>query len=236
MMWRTNPEPQSGPVADAGSWGPSSMADQTTGAPAPGSLKIKERRAWRTWHVVLVGVVAALVGMVIGNSGGGGTASSQPNTPTYTLPVPSGSTQSPSSTTPTSSAPGTSSSTTTSAPQSAPSTSSPATSPGDVGLGAGSARPNPGDNGQLDEHVRSPSPAVSGTLAGRTNALRHQHQVPPFRSSCSRRAQVRARARPCRARRHRVNPSPLWARSGSQELEVKAPPSCVWKVKVTGVG
>jgi hypothetical protein len=47
------------------------------GVPQPGELKIKERRSWKTWQLLSVALVAAILGMWInGDTGGGGGSSS----------------------------------------------------------------------------------------------------------------------------------------------------------------
>src|ERR1700733_11493769 len=53
--------------SDRGSWPVNSEGtlppDSTEYMPAPGELHIKDKRAWRTWQVVVAVVVAILVGM-----------------------------------------------------------------------------------------------------------------------------------------------------------------------------
>ena len=49
-----------GPAAPAGPLDPTASADYHPGA---GDLKIKERRAWHTWQLVLVACIAAVLGM-----------------------------------------------------------------------------------------------------------------------------------------------------------------------------
>jgi hypothetical protein len=92
--------------------------------PAPGSLRLKEKRSWKTWQLVLFSVVAALIGMAInGNVGAGGSSGSGSGTSgggAYTLPPAGGSSTSTTVSTvggsTTTSAPTAGSSTTTSAP------------------------------------------------------------------------------------------------------------------------
>jgi len=67
--------------------------------PAPGSLRLKEKRSWKTWQLVLAVVAAALVGMAInGNVGasgsGGSSGSGTSGGGAYTLPPAGGSTTS----------------------------------------------------------------------------------------------------------------------------------------------
>lgn len=77
------------------------------GPPQRGALGIRQRRSWRTWHLLTAIVVALVLGMIIGNdSSSGGGAGTSPNgaaKQTYTPPPPAGSTGSATSTTVTSS-------------------------------------------------------------------------------------------------------------------------------------
>ena len=62
--------------------------------PAPGELHIKERRAWRTWQLVVVGLVALVVGAWVNSfAGPSGNANSQAaEAPAYKLPASAGAT------------------------------------------------------------------------------------------------------------------------------------------------
>jgi hypothetical protein len=62
--------------------------------PEPGDLKLKERRTWKTWQLVVGLIVAAIVGMGLNYRTVGGASPSQSGTGSnaYTLPPPSGST------------------------------------------------------------------------------------------------------------------------------------------------
>jgi hypothetical protein len=52
------------------------------GAPQAGELKIKERRSWKTWQLLSVALVAAILGMWInGDTGGGGSSSATGSNP-----------------------------------------------------------------------------------------------------------------------------------------------------------
>jgi hypothetical protein len=52
------------------------------GVPQSGDLKIKERRSWRTWQLLTVALVAAILGMWInGDTGGGGSSSATSSNP-----------------------------------------------------------------------------------------------------------------------------------------------------------
>ncbi len=76
---------------------PPSAARGRAHEPAPGELRIRERRSWRTWQLIVGLAIALVVGMVIGNSGGRNAA---PVTNAYTLPAPAGSPDSPSASSP----------------------------------------------------------------------------------------------------------------------------------------
>jgi hypothetical protein len=52
------------------------------GVPQAGELKIKERRSWKTWQLLSVALVAAILGMWInGDTGGGGSSSAESSNP-----------------------------------------------------------------------------------------------------------------------------------------------------------
>jgi hypothetical protein len=106
---------------DMGPVRPQSLSD----VPAPGSLRLKEKRSWKTWQLVLCAVAFALIGMAInGNVGasdsGGSSGSGTSGGGAYTLPPAGGSSTSTTVSTvggsTTTSAPTAGSSTTTSAP------------------------------------------------------------------------------------------------------------------------
>jgi hypothetical protein len=80
---------------DMGPVRPQSLSD----VPAPGSLRLKEKRSWKTWQLVLCAVAFALIGMAInGNVGASGSGSSSGSGTSgggaYTLPPAGGSTTS----------------------------------------------------------------------------------------------------------------------------------------------
>jgi len=195
--------------------------------PAPGELKIKERRSWRTWQLVVVGAFFLLIGMIIGNSGSG-SASNRPNAATYTLPPAGGSGGSSSSSTSTS-APSTSttaqgggsdtSTSTTGASQGSPRvllgptqsrgswTSQPFTIAGgtwNIGW-AYRCIPAPASGPAFQIFVTAPGANPGGTPAVSETADQGQN--------------VTSQATP-----------------GNQVLQIQAPSSCTWIVKVTGVG
>ncbi len=67
--------------------GPASAND---GTPAPGSLRLKERRSWPTWALVLAALVAGGLGGLIGylpNSGATNASPSGPSFPSGTTPT-----------------------------------------------------------------------------------------------------------------------------------------------------
>ena len=66
--------------------------------PEPGELKLKERRSWRTWQLLLAVLVAAIFGMWINGDTGGGASSATSST-SGTLPPASGSSAAGSTTT-----------------------------------------------------------------------------------------------------------------------------------------
>ncbi len=92
--------------------------------PAPGELKLVGRRAWKSWQLVVVAVIAAGLGM-LANYRTVGSASANANKPAYSLPTASGTA---STTTTTSSTAGGATTTTTAAGTSSTTTpGSPAT-------------------------------------------------------------------------------------------------------------
>jgi len=233
--------PPDAPVApsfgNGSSWNPPLTTTPPPEAPAPGSLRIRERRSWRTWQLIVVGVVAALVGMVIGNSGGGGSASSHSNTTTYTLPPAtghssSGATSSTAASPPTSSPP---TSTPASSPPSSTPTSTPTTSPPATGSLRVLLGPTPQSRGNW---TSTPFTVVSGQwnigwayqcTPAPVSGPAFQVFVFPTGASPGTSPAVAGTA----ASGNSVTPV---SSPGSQEIQVQAPSSCVWVVKVTGVG
>ena len=79
------PQSRSGTETAAGEVG-----FETNGAdpwPAPGELQIKERRAWKTWQMVVAVAVAILVGFWLNGTTGGSTSSQSSEAPAYKLPT-----------------------------------------------------------------------------------------------------------------------------------------------------
>jgi hypothetical protein len=61
-------------------------------APKPGELKIKERRSWKTWQLLIAVLVAAVFGMWINGDTGGASSTNGASTTSGTLPPPSAAT------------------------------------------------------------------------------------------------------------------------------------------------
>jgi hypothetical protein len=63
-------------------------------APAPGSLRLQERRSWPTWTLVTTALVAGAVGALIGYLPNSGTTDASPSGPSFPSgPIPSPTTQ-----------------------------------------------------------------------------------------------------------------------------------------------
>lgn len=203
--------------------------DYAAGAPQPGTLGIKQPRSWKTWQLVVAVAVALVIGMIIGNSGGGG-ATPKPAAKGYTVPPPAGSgsqTSSPTTSGPASS-PATSAPTAT-APTSTPSTTAPAaTGPVVVLLpqvqsrGAYTSTPfTVGASGWNIGWAYQCTPAPASGPA-------FQIFVVPAGGSPGTTPAVNETA----ASGQSVTTQTL---TGSLELDVQAPASCLWAIKVTGV-
>ena len=194
------------------------------GPPAPGSLRIKERRSWKTWQLVAVALVGLLVGMAI-NAKTPTTAGSSART--YTPPPPAGSTA---SSTPASSAPAGSTATT----AAAASGSSPTT-----------AASSSGAIQVLVPRTQSQGDWTSPTftIASSTWYVGWAYQCTPVPASgpafqifivpSGGQAQGSAAVTSGGATGDAVSPETT---PGSQQIIVHAPSGCVWVVKVSGVG
>ena len=80
--------PEAGP--DGGATTQAGSAPPDSHHPERGELGIKERRSWKTWQLLLVALVAAVLGMGInGNVGAGSSTSSTASSGGYKLPPPS---------------------------------------------------------------------------------------------------------------------------------------------------
>lgn len=202
-----------------------------TGAPAPGSLGIRERRSWATWQLVSVAIVAFLGGMLIEflAAGSGALAGGKANAKSYTPPPPSSSSSigntssggvTPTSTTPTTAPVSTGQTTPTTAP---------VTAPAQVLLGPYQSQGN--------------WTSTPFTIAGGTWNIGWAFRCTPAPASgpAFQVFVVPAGASPTGAAA--VSQSGVSGQSitpettpGGQQLQVQAPPGCVWVVKVTGVG
>ncbi len=220
------------PMTDAGTEG-HMTSDRSAGAPEVGALHIKQGRSFAPWQLVVAVAVALLVGMVIGNSGGGGVAP-KPPTKAYTPPPPANSSSPTSAPTTTAGSPG--SSPTTSPTGGAgsrivPSTTAPAgTGPAQVLLpqkqatGAWTSTPFTVGAGQWNigwAYRCSPAPASGPAF---------QIFVVPAGGSPG--------PTPAVSETSASVGSTVTTQStiGSQQLEIQAPSSCTWAVKVTGIG
>lgn len=205
--------------------------------PARGELGIKERRSWRTWQLVVAGVVALVIGMVLGSTGNG-SASSPQATGGYKLPPPAGTSGSSSSTSVTSAGSSATSSTTTTSP--AGSSTSTTTS-----AGATSATTTPtGPVVVLLGPTQSKGTWTSHpfTVGGGTWNIGWDFQCTPAPASGPSFQVFVFPSGGTPGATPAVNESGGSAQSvtpqktaGSLELKVQAPANCIWIVKVTGI-
>jgi len=202
-------------------------------------LKIKERLSWHTWQLITAAVGMLVFGMFIGSLFGGGgssSASTSSNTPGYKLPPassPSGGTSpsglaGSSETTTTTTAPAGSASTSTSAPSSPTTTAAPATGTVSVLLGpeqsqgAWTSAPFTITSGQWNigwAYRCTPAPASGPAF---------QVFVVPAGGSPGSKPAVSETGASGQSVTSQTS-------TGSQELMVQAPNSCIWAVKVTGL-
>ena len=112
-MW-PEPTPPGFTEPAPGSVGP--ISPNPPSGPPPGALKIKQRRSWKTWQLVVVAVIALLAGMALSANGSSSPAASAR---TYTPPPPAGSPETSAPTTTLGATPTTAASTASSAPASA---------------------------------------------------------------------------------------------------------------------
>jgi hypothetical protein len=99
------------PPPDAG--GSLPLSDEAV--PRAGELKIKERRSWKTWQLLSVALVAAIIGMWINGDTGGGSSAASSNPDGNHLPAQGAGAPAASATTTTTAAGGGSATTTTTA-------------------------------------------------------------------------------------------------------------------------
>jgi hypothetical protein len=209
--------------------GPDPVAPAGEAAPPVGSLKIKQRRSWRTWHLVTVAVVSVLIGMAVSSKSPATSAASANKA--YTPPPPAGSTSGSTTTSVATAGPG---STTTSQPATT------STVPASTAAGAGSSQLQtlvPRTQSQGDWT----SPAF--TVVGGQWFVGWAFQCSPVPASgpSFEVYVVPSGTQPSGspavtisgASGNAVTPETT---PGAQQIVVHAPPGCVWVVKVTGNG
>lgn len=214
---------------------------ESTGVPAPGELKIKEPRSWKTWQLVVAVVASGLVCMAIGNVTGGGSPSQAATSANggYKLPPESGAGSSQSSTTTvvgqsspstTASSGGSATTTTTSAGGSATTSTTVVTGPATVLLAPHQAQGNwtstPFTVGGGQWNIGwafqcTPAPAAGSGF-----------EVYVVAAGASPSAGQTPAVTGTGGSGQSVTPQ---STSGSQQLIVVAATGCVWVVKVTGV-
>jgi hypothetical protein len=198
-----------------------------------GSLGIKDRRAWKSWHVAVFTLVALLLGMFIGNLGSSSASTSSASTKTYTPPPASGSTA---TTTTLTTATGAGSGTTaTTAPATASTTTAPATAAGSGSRQVQVLVPRTQSQGNWT----SPSFTISGGTwyvgwayqcsPAPASGPAFQIFVVPNGGSPSGAGAITSGAASGSAITPQTSP-------GAQQIIVQAPAGCTWVVKVTGVG
>lgn len=235
---QATPAPPASPQPTAGDGEP------PAGRPAPGELNIKFQRSWKTWQLLSAALVAMLIGMAItystnGSSSGSASASSQnaplPAEASNTPVTSAGATPTTVSTPTTAAGAGTSPSTT------APSGSTSSTT------GSSSTSSSTSVAGQ--SVVLLPARQATGnwtsptfTVGGGTWNIGWAYECTPapaagpgFRvfvipQGGSAGATPAVSETP--ASGSGVTPQTT---AGAQELEVEAPPTCTWAVKVTGI-
>jgi hypothetical protein len=206
--------------------------------PAPGDLRIKGRRSWATWQLLVAIVIALLVGFAL-NGTTEGSASESSAAPAYKLPTSAGSTSTsttaPSGSTATKASSGSttttaadSSTTTTAAAGGSTSTSSTAA--------AGPARVLLGPT-KMDGNWTSPAfttTAASWNIGwafscspAPVSGPSFQVSVVPSGSSASGSSAISETG----ASGQSITPQ---STLGAQTLVVQAPTGCMWVVKVTG--
>jgi len=202
------------------------------GRPAPGDLGIKERRSWHTWQLIVFGVGCLLLGMLITWSGDSGS-SNTPKSSTggnYRLPPAQGTSGTPTT------APGVGSATT-----QAPATSG-ATSPASttVTTAPSAATPQTLLGPTPQSHGNWTSPAF--TVGSGTWNIGWAFRCTPVPASGPSFQVFVVPSGGTAGSTPAINESGASGQSitaqtstGSQELQVTAPASCVWLLKVTGV-
>ena len=225
----------SAPANGTGAVTGSSGGNGSVGAPRPGELGIRQRRSWRTWQLITAVIVALCLGMIVGHSWGpSGTGTGAGSG--YTPPPPAGSssqTTTGAGSSSATSAPTTLPSTTTSVAGATTTTSTPSTAPA-----SGTVQvllPQKQAQGDWTSPVFtvgsgqwsigwafqcSPAPASGPAFEVFVMSVGGSPGSTPAVSETGASGQSIT----------------TQASTGSQELDVKAPASCVWAVKVTGIG
>ncbi len=213
---------------------PAPLPPEDVTAPARGDLGIKERRAWRTWHLVLAIIVSALLGMALDyytDSGSHSSTSSGSTGGAYKPPPPAGSTGS--STTTTAAANSSTTSTTTAGGGTGTAQSSTTTSTTTAPAVARILL------GPTQSHGNWTSPAFTTTAANWNIGWAFQCTPAPT-GGASFQVTV-AQAGSTSPGTTAINQTGASGQSvtaestvGKQVLVVQAPSTCVWAVKVTG--
>jgi hypothetical protein len=231
-----------GTLASASGPPPTAGADDHT--PAPGELKFKEKRSWRTWQLVVAVIVAAVVGMWINGSTGGGSTTASGST-SGTLPPSNIGTGSSSASTTTTAAGGSSSVSTTTVAGGSSSASTTTTVAGGSTSASTSTPVVVGPN-----TVLIPATQLTGdwtspnfTIAGGTWNIGWAFQCTPVPATTPTFAvyvvnaggTVTGTSTPAvtssAAQGQSVTPQ---TSTGSQQVVVQAPTGCRWAIKVTG--
>jgi hypothetical protein len=200
--------------------------------PSPGELQIKERRAWKTWQMVVAVVIAILIGFWLNGTTGGSSSSQSSEAPAYKLP-----TSSTTNTTTTAAASGSSTTTTTTAapggsttPAAGGSTTTPSTA------AAGPARVLLGPT-QMQGNWTSPAftiTAASWSIGWAFSCTPAPASGPSFQVSVGPSGSSPS-GNPAISETGASGQSvSAQTTTGAQKLVVQAPAGCTWVVKVTG--
>jgi len=215
---------------------PSPSPPHDVTVPARGELGIKERRAWRTWHLVVAVIVSAVLGMALDYYTDSGSHSSTPSSSggAYTPPPPAGS-----------------NTTTTAATNSGSTTTASSDTTTTAGAGGGTAQSSTTTS-------TTAAPAVARILLGPTQS-RGNWTSPAFTTTVASWNigwAFQCTPAPTGGASFQVTVAPAGSTSpgttaisesgasgqsvtaestvGTQILTVQAPSTCVWAVKVTG--
>jgi hypothetical protein len=213
---------------------PGEAGFESTGAdpwPSPGELRIKERRAWKTWQMAVAVVIAILVGFWLNGTTGGSTSSQSSEAPAYKLPT-SGTTNTtttaaPSGSTTTTASGG--STTTTTAPAGGSTTTPPAAA-------AGPARVLLGPT-QMQGNWTSPAftiTAASWSIGWAFSCTPVPASGPSFQVSVVTSGSSPSGTPAISETGASGQSVSAQTTTGAQTLVVQAPTGCTWVVKVTG--